>query len=173
MRVSSRHLILSSRVFAAMLRRLDFREATELRSRGAVEIALPDDNAAALLAELRAVHGRFSQAQPKVSLQELARIAIVVDKYAFHEALQLQIEKWLGSLPQRWFSPESADDADVLSALVVAWGFRRSVEYSELTKAAQHQWDGPFDLSRHKTLFGDIPLPVAIFGKTCPLLPVI
>jgi hypothetical protein len=154
-----------------MLRRQNFREAAELRTRGAVEIPLPDDNAAALLEVLRFLHCRWSQLTEKVSLLELARIAIVVDKYGFHEVLQPQIDKWLGALSPWWSRPPSADGVGFFAALVVAWAFRRANEYEQLTLKAQREWDRPCDVRRYVHVLGDIPVPAAVFSKPCPRLP--
>ena len=60
MKVSSRHLALSSTVFRTSLRS-GFKEAVTLRTTGTVEIPLPDDHPAAFLILLNVVHGHTRQ----------------------------------------------------------------------------------------------------------------
>jgi hypothetical protein len=57
MRVSSKHLIMVSPVFKAMLQRDNFREGQQLGNTGSVEIPLPDDDSDAFLIILDIVHG--------------------------------------------------------------------------------------------------------------------
>jgi hypothetical protein len=55
--VSSKHMILASSVFAAMLK-VDYKEGSTLESKGKVEISLPDEEPDLFAILLNIIHGR-------------------------------------------------------------------------------------------------------------------
>jgi hypothetical protein len=148
----------------------NFREAAELRKRGTVEIPLPDDNAAAMLTVLRVVHGRFAQVPESPAVPELYQIAVIVDKYAFHEPLRLQSDKWLDALERAPRPmPYETHDIDFLTQLSIFWAFGRQKRVQELAQLAARGWDRPFDTTATPELPGELLVPAEVFGKA--LLP--
>jgi hypothetical protein len=177
-----------------MLRQTNFREATELRARGAAEIALPDDDARAMLVALSVVHGRLARVPPALPLPLLVAIAVIVDKYGLHEALGLHTTVWLDALtpkPQQLQDQQQpkqqqqqqqqqlhkavlggAHAADFLQWLCVAWVFCRRNEFRALSQLAQREWDGPLHVGRQRNLDKpeSFPVPATILGTRNPLL---
>ena len=88
MLVSSKHMMLASPVFKAMLQRSTFKEGTKLSSAGKVEVPLPDDNPTAFIIVLDVIHGRNKRVPRKMDLEMLARISVIVDKYQMAEAVE-------------------------------------------------------------------------------------
>lgn len=58
MLVSSKHMMLGSSVFAAMLQHSNFKEGRTLQSTGRVEVPLSEDDPIAFIILLNAIHGR-------------------------------------------------------------------------------------------------------------------
>src|SRR5262245_54904596 len=80
---SSKHLMLASPVFRAMLRPRSHRlsEADALMRVGNVSIPLPEDNLPAMSLILKILHHRYSDVPRKIPLSLLAQVAVLVDKY--------------------------------------------------------------------------------------------
>ncbi|RFU27529.1 hypothetical protein B7463_g8814, partial [Scytalidium lignicola] len=97
MLVSSRHLILASTVFKAMLQDR-FKEGRELRSKGFLELPLPDDDPATFSILLDIIHGRTRKVPRKVTFNELTVITILVDKYQLQEVVEPYSENWINRL---------------------------------------------------------------------------
>ncbi len=165
-RASSRHLVLASSVFAAMLSRDSFREGAELRSHGAVEVELHDDVPAALLTALTVVHAQLSRVPRALSLPEVADIALVVDKYDLHDTLCLHGDMWLDKLAQQSPVPGNASADSFMPWLRAAWVFRRSAEFHALTWVAQQQWDGTLGTGLQPAAGDGYPLPASILGTS-------
>jgi hypothetical protein len=144
-----------------------FREAAELRRRGVVKIALPDDHAPSLLTVLRVVHGRLALVPDTLAAGELHRVALVVDKYALHEPLRLQSDRWLDALARAPRPmPFDADDADFLAQLSIFWVFGRETRVAELARLAVRGWSRPFDAAAaEKRLPGELLVPAGVFGE--------
>ncbi|RGP66329.1 hypothetical protein FSPOR_6707 [Fusarium sporotrichioides] len=97
MRVSSRHLILASRTFRAMLEgpwSENLSRASQAQS-SPVEIMASKCDAAALAIVLDAIHGRYQDIPRDVNVGLLTRIATIIDYYECHECLQLISREWV------------------------------------------------------------------------------
>jgi hypothetical protein len=96
-RVSSKHLILASPYFRSMLQG-DFKEGVDLRTTGAAEIRLVGGHPAALLILLNIIHGHTRRVPRNVDFRMLTRIAVLVDKYQFHEVAEMFTDTWVEKL---------------------------------------------------------------------------
>ena len=94
MQVSSRHLILASRVFKAMLSG-GFQEGALLESTGKAEIPLEDTDSVAFEILLDIIHGRHKRVPRNVDFDCLVEIATLTDMYELHESVELAITGWL------------------------------------------------------------------------------
>lgn len=81
MRVSSKHMILASSVFEAMLQPGRFKEEIDLDSNGKAEIPLPDDDSEPFVILLDIIHGRPRKVPRVVNLHLLSGLAVLIDKY--------------------------------------------------------------------------------------------
>ncbi|EDN93930.1 hypothetical protein SS1G_09797 [Sclerotinia sclerotiorum 1980 UF-70] len=137
--VSSRHMMLASPVFKAMLRG-SFQEGLKLKEAGKVEIPLPDDDCAAWNILLNIIHGRYMAIPLQLKLQVMTQIAVLVDKYRMHEVVYLFLPTWRKAMdypPTRW--------EDIISWICISWVFELREEFRELTKKVQLDCDKTFE----------------------------
>ncbi|KAK2036373.1 hypothetical protein LZ31DRAFT_511126 [Colletotrichum somersetense] len=95
--LSSRHLILASTYFNTKLKG-PWKEATVDSTDGRfyVEASEWDDQAMLLL--MRVIHGHNRKVSREITLEMLAKIAVLVDYYGCHEAVELVAGIWIDSL---------------------------------------------------------------------------
>lgn len=130
--VSSHHLIHASPYYRALLTG-PFREASILRANGTVNITLTDDNTAAMIAVMNAVHGRFfSVPGRKIKLELLKDIAVVVDKYELFESVSTMLHTWASTV--RVGNPRASLMDVAKWLLCVTWAFNMSDAFRFATK---------------------------------------
>lgn len=138
MLVSSKHMMLASPVFKAMLHRSSFKEGKELSEKGKVEIPL-DDNVEAMTIILNVVHGHNRQVSRRLDLDILCIIAILTDKYQMVEALEAFSEGWIKhlelSMPVRYFT--RVDKDHVHKRIGISWVFSKRTEFTKMTSFVQ------------------------------------
>jgi hypothetical protein len=154
-KVSSKHLMLASPVFKAMLHN-NFQEGQTLRATGTLQLPLPDDDPYALTILLDIIHARTKKVARAVSKDQILQIAILVDKYQLHELMEIYSDEWIRVLqpevPQTW-TQESLD------WVCIFWVFGKGQEFKEITKIIQREAPRPIS--------SDIlPIPPAILGMT-------
>ncbi|KAI1941983.1 hypothetical protein LOZ66_001464 [Ophidiomyces ophidiicola] len=149
--VSSRHMTLASSVFRAMLQQ-QFAESNTLSLTGRVDIALPDDDPDALLILLNIIHGRVRKVPLRVDLSTLTQLAILVDKYDVHEAVELFSTFWFDNLKS---TIPSHFTNDVPAWICICWVFNRPEEFSIVTRLALRQGKQAIPL-------GELPIPSAV-----------
>jgi hypothetical protein len=135
-RVSSKHMMLASPVFKAMLQRGTFKEGHQLGSVGHVEVPLPDDDPEALLVLASVIHGRNRSVPRQVSMELMTRISILVDKYQMVEAVEAFSCSWIEDLkigiPTLYNTPE--EQAAVHRWVGISWVFGKRVEFKAMTQ---------------------------------------
>jgi hypothetical protein len=136
MLVSSKHMMLASPVFKAMLQHSAFKEGKKLSSAGKVEVPLPDDDPAPFKIVLDIIHGRNKQVPRKIDLDTLTKISIVVDKYQMTEGVQSYSEGWIEALredlPTKYVTGK---DAQLVHRwLGISWVFERGMEFRTMTQ---------------------------------------
>lgn len=155
MRVSSKHLTLASNVFRTLFRG-SFQEGVTLRTKGTVEIPLPDDHPTALLILLNIVHGHTRRVPRQVDFRMLTQIAILVDKYQCHEAVEMFTDSWCqrvaGAMPQSFTD-------DLMPAVCVYWVFGQPAEFKHVTQLAQTE-------SKSAISEKVLPIPSRIIGNS-------
>lgn len=133
MLVSSRHMMLASPVFRAMLDG-NFKEGCDLTSNGKVQVPLPDDDPAAFAIVLDIIHGHNRRVPREVDLELLTEISILVDKYRMVEAVEFFAESWIEGLkpglPKKYWSEKQ----NVHKLIGISWVFDRSSEFKSMTK---------------------------------------
>ncbi|KAH7420004.1 hypothetical protein BKA64DRAFT_752558 [Cadophora sp. MPI-SDFR-AT-0126] len=153
--VSSKHLMLASRVFRAMLQHSNFKEGDELRKNGRVEVTLPDDNYIAFGIMMDIIHGRVSKIPRQVSLEILTDISILVDKYETLESFGLILDVWMTSLLP------TVCDQGVLSWLSIAWVFRLPDCFQKMTRLLQYAADD----TAKQGVWDHLPIPDRVFEE--------
>jgi hypothetical protein len=96
-RVSSCHLILASSHFRRMLKG-DWKEANSLQLNGCLRIEETDWDGDALRIVMDIIHGQFRRVPKAISLEVLAKIAVLVDYYECLEVVEVFSSNWIKSL---------------------------------------------------------------------------
>lgn len=135
MLVSSKHLMLASPVFKAMLQPGSFEEGRKLSAAGKVEVPLPEDDPTAFEVVLNIIHGRNKLVPRVLSLELLTSVSLLVDKYQMAEAVECFSDNWIGALiedlPQAYTSETESES--VLLWLQVSWVFEKDEIFTKMT----------------------------------------
>jgi hypothetical protein len=156
MRVSSRHLILASPYFKAALNG-PWREAVSVSANCFRYIYADSWDPQAFLVLMLIIHGRNRQVPRLVSLELLAKIAVLVDYYKCDEAVEVFAEIWLQKLKGQSQLPAQVS-RDLALWLYVSWMFGDADIFTSVTSTALQQSQGPLPT------FG-LPIPERIVGK--------
>lgn len=156
-RVSSKHLSLSSSVFKALFSR-KFSEGGHLRTKGSIELPLPDDHSAALLILLNLVHGRIRRVPKILGLDMLTQVAVLVDKYDMGEAVTLFSEIWISEINEK--IPAIMSES-VVQWICISWVFDRRREFKAATRVAQNFAESTID----KYAATALPIPSMVIGE--------
>jgi hypothetical protein len=156
MLVSSKHMMLASRVFKVMLSNT-FSEGRTLRSTGKLELPLPDDDHVAFEILLKIIHGRLRSVPLQVNLLLLSRIAIMVDKYELLEGVVVFSDMWIKRLQK---TVPTSLTADLPPWLFISRVYSKPSIFSKLTKILQLESTGRLGESE----LASFPLPTSIIG---------
>ena len=135
MLVSSKHMMLASPVFKAMLQASTFKEGQTLSAAGKVEVPLPEDDPNAFEVVLNIIHGRNKLVPRVLSLEMLTSVSLLVDKYQMAEAVQCFSDTWIGALIEDL--PEvypSKMPGSVLRWLQISWVFENNEVFTKMTE---------------------------------------
>lgn len=138
MKLSSKHLTLASAYFQKLMAH-DWAE-TRPENGYAYTISAEEWDADALLVLMKILHGRTAHLPRIISLEMLAKIAVLVDYYQCHEAVKFYSDTWTSNL-QEPFPPD--DNRDRLLWLLVSWVFPNKLTFKTLTKAMICESTGP------------------------------
>ena len=153
--VSSRHLILASPVFKAMLTGV-WSEGIK-NDNGLLQISAEDWDVEALAIVMNVLHSHYSQVPRTLTLEMLAKAAVIVDYYQVHEALQVMTSLWIEPLKESISLPETLERKHLLW-MAVAWVLREANIFEVVTETAILQ-------SRRDTEFPpDLPIPEAFIS---------
>ena len=143
MTVSSKHMMLASPVFKAMLQPGRFREGIQRNAADQMEVDLPDDDQSIMVIVLNIIHARNRLVPKQVDLEMMTRLAILVDKYQMVEAVESFSSPWIDGLLTREILPNGYAEIGGIGYrkriqrwLAVSWVFRRPNEFSKITAAA-------------------------------------
>ena len=165
--VSSKHMMVASPVFKAMLHQSKFKEGRKLHRKGSLELSLPDDNVMAMKILLDIIHGRIRRVPRNVSLNQFAQISILVDKYQMAEAVEVISDVWIKSLERNMptsYDPDLVGPAtEVHHWLGISWVFGKADQFKAITQLIVFGCGPDFDLN----VEGSPPIPVMIIGR-CP-----
>ncbi|KAH8889906.1 hypothetical protein GQ53DRAFT_184308 [Thozetella sp. PMI_491] len=146
-RLSSKHLTLASPVFKKMLQGPWSESAASSHTLHASEWDVE-----ALLILMNILHSRVRSVPRTISLEMLAKIAVLVDYYKCHEALELFVDLWIQNLSRNL---PTEYGRDLVLWLAVSWVFSKQALFTTITKVAIMESKSPL-----KTL--DLPIPQRI-----------
>jgi len=153
--VSSRHLMLASSTFKRMLAQDGFAESVRNEFDGLYHIMAHDWDPEAFLIVLRIIHGRNKQVPREVTLEMLAKIAVLEDYYDFGEALDVFTEVWVQSLTKT--SIPKTYCRDLVLWVWVAWVFDIEQQFTQATDIVIRE-----STESLQTL--DLPIPTRVSG---------
>lgn len=151
LRVSSLKLISSSRYFQAMLEGSGFSESEELKEHGFVQVELldPEDDPTATMIILGILYGEDVQVPTELDLATLANVAVLVDKYQWHELVTPHAISWFDSLLNSQGLPDAFDES-LLMWLFIAWLFGMKDHFKAVSRIAQQNACKSIDLTDEK-----------------------
>lgn len=127
----------------------NWREADTFQASEALWLHQEDCDAKALLIVMNIIHGKTSGLQKFVTLEQLAKIAVIVDLYECNEAVDFFVRTWLAELkPAR----QMTYSRDTVLWICVSQVFRHQRIFVSATHAALKYSKGPVQ---------DLGLPIA------------
>ncbi len=135
-KVSSKHLGLASTTLKS---RLQFADAPN-EADGRVHLRLEGVDPTAVKIVLDAVHGRGRRVPKSVDVETLAKIAVFVDRFQLHEAVEVYADRWIGQLEQ---SVPATYNRDLILWIYITYVFRQGDLFKAATKVAITQSTEP------------------------------
>lgn len=155
-RVSSRHLCLASRVFRTML------EGPWKEKRGTsnapLEMSTTQWDPDAFLIVLQIIHGQHRSVPRTVTMEQLRDIAIIVDYYQCHEAIEIFADFWVPGV-QKDCQATSLEEA--LPYLFIASVFHAQDLFRKTATAVVSYAKGPLDTR-------GLPIPTYLISRLIP-----
>ncbi|KAL2826328.1 hypothetical protein BDW59DRAFT_161167 [Aspergillus cavernicola] len=136
--VSAKHLILASSVFQKILTG-GWTESVTYLQKGSVEITAESWDIEALLILLRAIHGQHYQIPRKLTLEMLAKVAVLADYYECKEAMFIWTGIWVDALEEK--IPTTCS-RDLILWLWISWFFQLPAQFTETTSTAMSWSNG-------------------------------
>ncbi|KAK5651016.1 hypothetical protein OQA88_2097 [Cercophora sp. LCS_1] len=133
-RVSSRHLILASPVFKSALTG-GWKEG--MRTEGEFQISSQGWDATALGIFLNAIHCQYKRVPRSLELEMLAKIAVIVDYYAAHQAMEILGPIWINGLRSS-LPTTKCHNRTIALWICVSWVFGDESAFQAATKVAIH-----------------------------------
>ncbi|EAS27910.3 uncharacterized protein CIMG_09114 [Coccidioides immitis RS] len=158
-KVSPRHLMLASPHFKETLTE-GGRKAHILDSDGCITIREDGRDPDAMLLLMNVIHGRTRMVPQEITLEMLAKVAVLVDVYQCSEVVAVFSDIWIQRLTVPFPNTYSRD---LILWIWVAWVFRKPEEFQLATQIALCQTPGPLP-----TL--GLPIPQKVIGKESEVL---
>ncbi|RAL10220.1 uncharacterized protein BO97DRAFT_416241 [Aspergillus homomorphus CBS 101889] len=138
-RVSAAHLTFVSPVFVRALYG-NWKEALALREQGWVELRLSNWDRDALLLLLEIIHCQNARVPSALSLEQLAKVAVIADYYDCKDVLGFFSGVWIARLKER--GVPRAWSRDLMLWLWVCWYFGAAEEFEAASAVAIGQGEG-------------------------------
>jgi hypothetical protein len=155
-RVSSRHLMTASPVFRRALTKDGFAESQRDEVDGLFHIQAEDWDPEAFLVILRIFHLRNKAVPRTVTLEMLAKIAVLVDYYECAEAIELFTDLWIHDLKQTTLPTTYC--RDLVLWIWVSWVFDIVGQFKEATAVVVRK-----SVESIRTL--DLPIPERVSSR--------
>ncbi|KAF2441506.1 hypothetical protein P171DRAFT_392839 [Karstenula rhodostoma CBS 690.94] len=140
--VSSRHLTTASPWFRRALTKEKWTESGKDEKDGLVHIHADDWDSEAFLILMNIIHLKNRKVPREVSLEDLAKFAVIVDYYECAEAVEHFTDKWKESLRTATPIPSTHCRALILW-ICIAWVFEWEEQFSDSTLVAVKQCSEP------------------------------
>jgi hypothetical protein len=157
--VSAKHLMFSSCVFKSVLTS-GWKESVEFQQKGSIELTAEGWGIEEFLIVLRAVHGKYYHIPRKLTLEMLAKVAVIADYYECKEALLAMTDAWINKLEEKIPTTHSRD---LMLWLWVSWFFQLSSQFKQTTSTAM-------SCSGNQINAWGLPIPEKVMGKVTQIL---
>lgn len=154
--VSAKHLMFASPVFKTILTG-DWKESIAYFQKGSVEITAETWDIEALMIVLQAIHGQYYLIPETLTLEMLAKVAVIADYYKCQNALYLLTDMWVKKIEGEIPFPTTVS-RDLILWLWIAWFFQLPYQFKLSTSIVMAQSDGVID-----TL--GLPIPDNVIGE--------
>ncbi|KAL4821399.1 hypothetical protein BDW67DRAFT_180100 [Aspergillus spinulosporus] len=136
--VSARHLALGSPVFDRMLHG-NWKEGREFKEKGSIVLVVDSWDVDAFLVVLYILHSQLLKLPRKVTIEQLAKIAVIADYYDC-QSVRFFGSLWVRCLPRK--PPASPFHfRDIMLGLWISYFFRHALTFSAYSRAAIEQSD--------------------------------
>lgn len=152
-KVSSQHLVLASKHFRNRFRYPRPRQDDDDNgdsSDGRTHISLaPGYDPQAVLTVMDIIHGRGRKVPRELpDVEALAKVAVVVDAFKFHDAVEVYAERWIagllrGAAPAAERLGEATDERELILWIYASYVFRQAEVFKAATRIAVLRSDGP------------------------------
>ncbi|EFE32510.1 uncharacterized protein ARB_00695 [Trichophyton benhamiae CBS 112371] len=153
-RVSSKHLALASPVFKSILS-TSWPESATITEKGSVVVSADGWDVKAFKLFLRILHCQHNLIPRKVSIEMLAKIALITDYYECKFVLAFFSEAWIRALADK---KPSRYSRDMILWIWICWYFRLAKEFQRTTLITIVQSMGPIPSL-------GLPIPARIIDK--------
>lgn len=150
--VSAKHMMFASSFFKNCLTGA-WKESKTYQQKGLVEVPAEGRDSEALLNIIRAMHRQYSLIPKKVTLEMLAKIAVISNYYDCKYVLYIITDIWFSSLDQNITSSR-----DLVLWLWVSWFFKHPTQFKEASSTALSWSEGSIDVR-------GLPGPNQVIGK--------
>ncbi|KAF7136974.1 hypothetical protein CNMCM5793_006678 [Aspergillus hiratsukae] len=143
--VSAKHLTLASPVFKKILTG-GWKESITYLQKGSVEITTEGWDIEALLILLRVIHCQNHHVPRKLTLEMLAKVAVLADFYECKEAVGFFADIWMKALEEK---PPTTYCRDLIIWLWLSWFFELPRYFQDITSTAMSRsygWINNLDL---------------------------
>ncbi|KAL4905059.1 hypothetical protein BDW74DRAFT_18669 [Aspergillus multicolor] len=144
--VSAKHLALASPVFKktpAVRITNTFHESDKYHENGSNEVDVENWDIDALLILLHAIHGKHNAIPRQLSLEMMAKVAVLADHYDCKEAVGIWARHiWIHNLQE---TPAMCSSHDLALWLWISWFFELPAKFQECTAIAKAWGGGDFD----------------------------
>jgi hypothetical protein len=155
--------MLASSVFKKILTG-GWKESVAYLQKGSVEITAESWDIEALLIVLRAIHNQHYHIPRKLTIELLAKVAVLADYYECKEAVCIWTTIWIDALEEKIPSTYSRD---LFLWLWVSWYFQLPTQFEESTSTVMSQSNGWINNSL------GLPIPDKVIGKARSTLKVL
>jgi hypothetical protein len=153
-RVSSKHLVLASSYFKHNLGS-GLAESCTLQSKGHLELPMDGQGLGEILIVMNIIHNRNRQVPPKISLNTLTKIAVLVDYLECHEAIEPFSDMWIANLRMKTGIPNDYSRA-LVQWLCISLVFNKPTIFNPTAFTVIHHATGPVET---------LGLPIRVEGE--------
>jgi hypothetical protein len=122
------------------------------------EIDASDWNTEAFRTVMNVVHGRSQLVPRSVSLDQVYKIALIVDYYELHDAMNFVGKSWVDSLRSK--VPTDFASRIATKWLAISWVFRDAIIFQSISRVIMLQ--SPHTIGQHS----GIPIPSSVVGMS-------